>query len=155
MNVATTNLARSIRQPAAAAAIALAAGLIFAAGVTLGGMTDPRKVQGFLDVGGIFAGRWDPSLAFVMGGAVLVSMIAFATVKTSKAPWANTTLELPTRRDIDAPLVIGAMLFGTGWGIAGFCPGPALASVLTGDADVLYFVAAMLAAMFVAKKWFA
>ncbi len=155
MNAVATNSARSTRLPAAAAAIALAAGLIFAAGVTLGGMTDPRKVQGFLDIGGIFAGRWDPSLAFVMGGALLVSLIAFATVKTNKAPWANSKFELPTRRDIDAPLVIGAALFGTGWGIAGFCPGPAFASLLTGGADVLYFVVAMLVAMFVAKKWFA
>ena len=138
-----------------AAAIALAAGLIFAAGLTLGGMTDPRKVQGFLDVGGIFVGRWDPSLAFVMGGAVLVSLIAFATVKTRDAPWANATFELPTRRDIDARLVIGALLFGTGWGIAGYCPGPALASLLFGGADALYFVAAMLAGMLVAKTWFA
>ena len=153
MNAATTHLPSTM--PWRAAAIALAAGLIFAAGVTLGGMTDPRKVQGFLDVGGIFAGRWDPSLAFVMGGALLVSVIAFATVNTHATPWATAKFELPTRRDIDAPLVIGAVLFGTGWGIAGFCPGPAFASLLTGGVDVLYFVAAMLAAMFVAKKWFA
>lgn len=138
-----------------AAAIALGSGLIFAAGLTLGGMTDPRKVQGFLDVGGIFAGRWDPSLAFVMGGAVLMSLLAFATVNTSTAPWAHGTFELPTRRDIDARLIIGAVLFGTGWGIAGYCPGPALASLWVGGADVVYFVAAMLAGMFVAKKWFA
>lgn len=137
-----------------AAAIALTAGLIFAAGLTLGGMTDPRKVQGFLDIGGIFAGRWDPSLAFVMGGALLVSLLAFATVKTQAAPWVGAKFELPTRRDIDARLVIGAVLFGTGWGIAGLCPGPAFASLLIGGADVLYFVAAMLAGMFVAKIWF-
>jgi len=137
-----------------AAAIAFTAGLIFAAGLTLGGMTDPRKVQGFLDIGGLFAGRWDPSLAFVMGGALLVSLVAFATVKTQAAPWAGAKFELPTRRDIDARLVIGAVLFGTGWGIAGFCPGPALASLLIGGADVLYFVVAMLAGMLIAKTWF-
>jgi uncharacterized protein len=136
-----------------AVVIALFAGIIFAAGLTLGGMTDPRKVQGFLDVGGIFVGRWDPSLAFVMGGALLVSLIAFATVKTKSTPWASAKFELPTRRDIDARLIIGAVLFGTGWGIAGFCPGPALASVLTGGASVPWFVAAMLTGMFVAKKW--
>lgn len=152
MSAAATRLTRT---PGQAAAIALVAGLIFAAGLTLGGMTDPRKVQGFLDIGGIFAGRWDPSLAFVMGGALLVSLVAFATVKTNKAPWANAKFELPTRRDIDVRLVIGAVLFGTGWGIAGYCPGPALASVLTGGTDVLVFVAAMLAGMLVAKKWFA
>ena len=151
MSATTLNLVH--RTQWRAAAVALAAGLIFAAGLTLGGMTDPRKVQGFLDVGGIFAGRWDPSLAFVMGGALLVSLIAFATVKTRETPWANATFELPTRRDIDARLVIGAVLFGAGWGIAGYCPGPALASALTGGADVLWFVAAMLAGMFAAKKW--
>ena len=136
-----------------AAAVALAAGLIFSAGLTLGGMTDPRKVQGFLDVGGMFEGRWDPSLAFVMGGALLVSLIAFTTVNTRETPWANAKFELPTRRDIDARLVVGAVLFGTGWGIAGFCPGPAFASLLTGGADVLFFIAAMLVGMFVAKIW--
>lgn len=141
--------------PWRAAAIAFVAGLIFAAGLTLGGMTDPRKVRGFLDIGALFYGGWDPSLAFVMGGALLVSLIAFATVKTNAAPWANTKFELPRRRDIDVPLVVGAVLFGAGWAIAGFCPGPAFASLLTGGADVLYFVAAMLVGMFVAKKWFA
>ena len=141
--------------PWRAATISLVAGLIFAAGLTLGGMTDPRKVQGFLDVGGIFAGRWDPSLAFVMGGAVLVSLIAFAAVDTKTAPWASAKFALPTRRDIDARLVIGAVLFGVGWGIAGFCPGPVFASLLTGGADALYFVAAMLAGMLIAKTWFA
>ena len=151
MSAMTLDLVRKTQWRAAA--IALAAGLIFAAGLTLGGMTDPRKVQGFLDVGGIFAGRWDPSLAFVMGGALLVSLIAFATVRTKEAPWANAKFEWPTRRGIDAPLVIGAVLFGTGWGIAGYCPGPALASVITGGADVLWFVASMLIGMFVAKKW--
>jgi uncharacterized protein len=149
----TANFYRSMQWRAAV--IALAAGLIFAAGLTLGGMTDPRKVQGFLDVSGIFAGRWDPSLAFVMGGALLVSLIAFGSVKTNETPWANAKFELPTRRDIDARLVIGAILFGAGWGIAGFCPGPAFASLLTGGADALYFVVAMLAGMLVAKRWFA
>ena len=133
--------------------LALVAGVIFAAGLTLGGMTDPRKVQGFLDVGGIFEGRWDPSRALVMGGAVLVSLIAFTTVNTTRAPWANAAFELPTRRDVDARLVMGAALFGVGWGIAGYCPGPALASILTGGADALWFVAAMLLGMFIATKF--
>ena len=118
-------------------------------------MTDPRKVQGFLDVGAMFAGRWDPSLGFVMSGALLVSLFAFATVNTKEAPWASAKFHLPTRRDIDARLLLGAVLFGAGWGIAGYCPGPALASLLTGGADALYFVAAMLVGMFVARKWFA
>ena len=135
--------------------IALFAGIIFAAGLTLGGMTDPHKVQAFLDVGGISAGRWDPSLAFVMGGALLVSLFAFKSIKPRAVPWATTRFELPTRNDIDARLVIGAILFGVGWGIAGYCPGPALASLLTGGADVLWFVAAMIGGMFIARKWFA
>lgn len=137
-----------------AAGVALVAGVIFAAGLTLGGMTDPRKVQGFLDIGGVFSGRWDPSLAFVMGGALLVSLIAFATVKTREMPWASAKFTLPARRDVDIRLVLGAVLFGIGWGIAGFCPGPAFASLLSGGAGVLYFVAAMLVGMLVAKKWF-
>ena len=153
MSLTLKDLAR--RTQWRAAAIALTAGLVFAAGLTLGGMTDPRRVQGFLDIGGIFTGRWDPSLAFVMGGALLVSLVAFALIKATDTPWASAKFELPTRRDIDARLLIGAVFFGTGWGIAGFCPGPALASVLIGGADVLYFVAAMLAGMLIAKIWFA
>ncbi len=153
MSLTLKDVAR--RTPWRAAAIALTAGLVFAAGLTLGGMTDPRRVQGFLDIGGIFTGRWDPGLAFVMGGALLVSLVAFALIKATDTPWASAKFELPTRRDIDARLLIGAVLFGTGWGIAGFCPGPALASVLIGGADVLYFVAAMLAGMLIAKIWFA
>ena len=88
-------------------AIAFLAGLIFAAGLTLGGMMDPRKVQGFLDIGALFGwggGKWDPSLAFVMGGALVVSLIAFGTVKSHHVPWVSARFELPTRRDIDAKL---------------------------------------------------
>ena len=135
--------------------VAFAAGLIFATGLTLGGMTDPRKVQGFLDVGALIGwgnGHWDPSLAFVMGGALLVSLIAFASIKRRKAPWFAERFELPSRRDIDARLVIGAVLFGAGWGIAGYCPGPAIASVLVGGTDILWFLAALLIGMFAAKK---
>lgn len=140
-----------------AAAIAFCAGLIFAAGLTLGGMMDPRKVQGFLDIGALFGwggGKWDPSLAFVMGGALVVSLFSFGTVKSHHVPWFSTRFELPTRRDIDAKLVVGAILFGVGWGIAGYCPGPALASLFTGGTDILWFLGAMLPGMLVAKKWF-
>ena len=149
MNATTTNFR--------AAAIALLAGLIFAAGLALGGMLDPRKVQGFLDVGALFGwggGTWDPSLAFVMGGALLVSLFAFGAVKSHHVPWVSGRFELPTRRDIDSKLVVGAILFGTGWGIAGYCPGPALASLFTGGTDILWFLGAMLPGMLVAKKWF-
>ena len=135
--------------------VAFAAGLIFATGLTLGGMTDPRKVQGFLDVGALIGwgnGHWDPSLAFVMGGALLVSLVAFASIKRRTAPWFAERYELPSRRDIDARLVIGAVLFGAGWGIAGYCPGPAIASVLVGGTDILWFLGALLIGMFAAKK---
>jgi uncharacterized protein len=132
---------------------AFVSGLVFAAGLVLGGMTDPKKVQAFLDVGGIASGRWDASLAFVMGGALLVSYFAFRGATGHNVPWFAPKFELPTRRDIDAPLVIGAVLFGAGWGLAGYCPGPALASVLTGGVDVLVFVAAMLIGMALAKWW--
>ncbi len=132
---------------------AVASGFVFAAGLVLGGMTDPKKVQAFLDVGGIASGRWDASLAFVMGGALLVSYFAFRGATGSNVPWFAPTFELPTRKDIDAPLVIGAVLFGAGWGLAGYCPGPAFASLLTGGADVLVFVAAMAVGMIAAKWW--
>jgi uncharacterized protein len=132
---------------------AFVSGLVFAAGLVLGGMTDPKKVQGFLDVGGIASGRWDASLAFVMGGALLVSYFAFRGATGRRAPWFASTFKLPMRGDIDAPLIVGAVLFGAGWGIAGYCPGPALASVLTGGKDMLIFVAAMLGGMIAAKLW--
>jgi uncharacterized protein len=133
--------------------VAFASGLLFAAGLVLGGMTDPRKVQAFLDFGGIASGRWDASLAFVMGGALLVSYFAFRKATGQKVPWFAPKFELPTRRDIDAPLVIGAVLFGAGWGLAGYCPGPAFASLATGGTDVLLFVVAMLIGMAAAKWW--
>jgi uncharacterized protein len=131
----------------------LLSGVVFAAGLVLGGMTDPKKVQAFLDFGGIPSGRWDASLAFVMGGALLVSYFAFRSVTGRNMPWFAPKFELPTRRDIDTPLVIGAVLFGAGWGLAGYCPGPALASVLTGGVDILVFVGAMLIGMAIAKVW--
>jgi uncharacterized protein len=139
------------------AVVAFFAGLIFAAGLTLGGMMDPRKVQGFLDVGALFGwggGQWDPSLAFVMGGALLVSLFAFGAVRSDHTPWAATRFEPPKRRDIDVKLIAGAALFGAGWGIAGYCPGPALASLFTGGTDILWFLGAMLPGMLVAKQWF-
>ena len=139
-----------------AVAIAFFAGIIFAAGLALGGTMHPRKVQGFLDVGALFGwggGQWDPSLAFVMGGALVVSLFAFGTVKSHHVPWVSSRVELPTRRDIDAKLVVGAILFGTGWGIAGYCPGPALASLFTGGTDILWFLAALLVGMFAAKRF--
>lgn len=144
------------KKHAGAVAIAFCAGLIFAAGLALSGMMAPRKVQGFLDIGALFGwggSVWDPSLAFVMGGALAVSLVAFASAKSQKTPWQAGHFELPTRRDIDGKLIAGAVLFGVGWGIAGYCPGPALASLLTGGADILFFVVPMLVGMLIAKKW--
>jgi uncharacterized protein len=134
--------------------LALVTGVIFAAGLTLGGMTDPAKVQGFLNVGGIASGQWDPSLAFVMTGALIVSFIAFWSSKRRKTPWLAATFEVPTRKDIDWRLILGAVIFGAGWGIGGYCPGPALASVLSGEKEIAYFILPMIAGMLIAKKLF-
>lgn len=130
--------------------VAFIAGLMFALGLVLSGMTQPAKVIGFLDI----TGKWDPSLAFVMGGALLVTLVAFTlTPREGKRPWFAEKFELPTRKDIDSPLLIGSTLFGIGWGLAGYCPGPAIASIgslVTAGMDIVIFMAAMLAGMFAA-----
>jgi uncharacterized protein len=122
---------------------AFAAGLVFGAGLILSGMTDPGKVIGFLDL----AGSWDPSLAFVMGGAILVGFFAFALAGRRGKTFLGGALHLPARRDIDIRLVGGSLLFGIGWGLAGFCPGPALVSFASGQQAAAVFVAAMLGGM--------
>jgi uncharacterized protein len=129
------------------------AGIIFAAGLVLGGMTDPKKVQAFLDIGGIGSGRWDPSLAFVMGGALIVASIAFAVQPKRGKPWFASGFDLPALRHIDKSLIIGATLFGIGWGLAGYCPGPAIASVVTGGMDIVLFLPAMLVGMVLTKRF--
>jgi uncharacterized protein len=142
--------------------VSLLCGLIFAAGLVLSGMTQPAKVIGFLNIGGLVSGiswnaelgKWDPSLAFVMGGAVLVTLIAFAVTPRRGKPWFANQFELPTRADIDIPLIAGAALFGIGWGLVGYCPGPALASLITGGLDAIIFSAAMLGGMLLAKSLF-
>jgi uncharacterized protein len=139
---------------------ALLSGLIFGVGLVLGGMTQTAKVLGFLDVGGIAKGVsstaergfWDPSLAFVIGGALLVSFVAFAVTPRKNKPWADIKFHLPARNDIDRPLLLGGALFGIGWGLAGYCPGPAFASLLSGSTDVMIFVIAMVAGMWAAKR---
>ena len=118
-------------------------GLLFGIGLILAGMTDPSKVLGFLDL----AGLWDPSLAFVMGGAILVSLGAFTLAKQRTTSFLGGAMHLPTSRDIDKRLVTGSLLFGAGWGLAGFCPGPALVSLGTGNPKAVVFVVAMLAGM--------
>ena len=120
-------------------------GLLFGIGLILSGMTDPGKVLGFLDL----FGAWDPSLALVMGGAILVGVGAFAVAKKRTATFLGGALQLPTSNDIDKRLVVGGLLFGVGWGLAGFCPGPALVSLGSGQPKALVFVLAMLAGMLV------
>ena len=134
-------------------AIALISGLIFGLGLIAGGMTDPAKVKGFLDVFGV----WDPSLAFVMGGAIAVGVFAFAAAKRRASSWTGDHMEIPRNTVIDTRLVLGGVLFGVGWGIGGFCPGPALVALGSGFGSAATFVAAMLVGMmlhdrFLAKK---
>lgn len=120
-------------------------GLIFGCGLLISGMTDPGKVLGFLDV----AGAWDPSLAFVMGGAVLVSVVGFALAKKRARSFLSATMHLPTARDIDRRLVVGSLTFGAGWGLAGFCPGPALVALGAGIPKAALFVLAIVAGMLI------
>ncbi len=117
-------------------------GLIFGLGLILSGMTNPSKVIGFLDI----AGSWDPSLAFVMGGAILVGIIAFQFARGRK-PILGGVMHLPIADKIDRRLVLGALTFGIGWGLAGYCPGPALSSLAQGGIKPLIFVAAMVSGM--------
>ncbi|PWG61280.1 DUF6691 family protein [Spiribacter halobius] len=115
------------------------AGLVFGLGLAVSRMVDPARVLGFLDV----AGEWDPTLAFVMAGALAVTLPAFRWLPRRQQPWLGGRFQLPTRQDVDARLVAGAMLFGVGWGIAGLCPGPALAALASGLPEVVGFVVAM------------
>ena len=118
-------------------------GLLFGVGLIVAGMTDPSKVLGFLDL----AGTWDPSLAFVMGGGILVGLGAFATAKKRTTTFFGGAMHLPTSTDIDKRLIGGGLMFGAGWGLAGFCPGPAIVSLGAGQPKAAVFVAAMLVGM--------
>jgi uncharacterized membrane protein YedE/YeeE len=119
------------------------AGLIFGIGLIVSGMTNPAKVIGFLDL----AGNWDPSLAFVMGGAILVGIVAFSFARKRQRSLLGAAMRLPTATHIDRRLVMGSLAFGAGWGLAGYCPGPALASLAFGGVKPLIFTLAMLAGM--------
>ena len=125
------------------------AGLVFGLGLMISGMTDPSKVLGFLDI----AGLWDPSLMFVMGGGVGVAMVGFYTARKRGATFFGGVFHWPEISHIDPPLVIGSLLFGAGWGLAGFCPGPALVSMAAGQDKALVFVLAMLAGMALVDAW--
>ncbi|MFN3616729.1 MAG: DUF6691 family protein [Aquabacterium sp.] len=130
------------------ALMGLIVGLLFGLGLAVSGMTDPLKVQNFLDV----TGTWDPSLALVMGGAVVVTFIGYRLAWKRGQPWLDQGFHLPTATAIDRKLVVGAAMFGVGWGLAGYCPGPALATVALGNTEVWWFVPAMLAGGWV-QRW--
>ncbi len=118
-------------------------GLVFGFGLILSGMANPEKVLGFLDI----AGLWDPSLAFVMGGAVVVGTIAFAFARRRTLSFLGLNMNIPGNRQIDKRLVLGSLTFGIGWGIAGICPGPGIVGVGAGEIKAIVFVAAMIAGM--------
>lgn len=125
------------------ALLPLLSGALFGAGLTMGGMVDPQRVRGFLDVFGV----WDPTLMFVMGGAVAVMAIAWVVQRRMKRPLFSERFSLPDRQDLDVRLIGGSVLFGIGWGLAGICPGPAIASLALMPMKVLPFVVAMIAGM--------
>jgi len=118
-------------------------GLLFGLGLIISGMTDPGKVIGFLDI----SGAWDPSLALVMAGAIALGFFAFAIAKKRTVNFLGGALHLPKSNQIDKPLIIGAVLFGAGWGLAGFCPGPALVSMASGQVKGALFMVFMVAGM--------
>lgn len=127
--------------------IALLSGMIFGAGLAISGMVNPAKVLNFFDI----AGTWDPSLIFVMAGALLVTAIGYRLAFRRRAPIFAPRFNLPSARDIDARLIGGSAVFGLGWGLSGFCPGPAIASLTTLSLEPVIFIIAMLAGMLVAK----
>lgn len=126
----------------------LFAGTLFGLGLAVSGMVDPAKVIGFLDI----AGDWDPTLAFVMGGALLVTIPAFRMIFKRPRPVLANNFELPPKKEVDTRLLGGSALFGVGWGLSGFCPGPAATALATGLTPVFAFIAAMIAGMAI-YKW--
>ncbi|MCE9665888.1 YeeE/YedE family protein [Halomonas sp. M5N1S17] len=123
------------------------AGLLFGLGLALAGMTDPARVLGFLDL----FGAWDPTLMFVLGGAVVTTFIGYRIVFRQETPLIGETFQLPTRQDLDARLIGGAALFGIGWGLSGYCPGPAIASIAGLTAPLFAMLVAMVAGWFLAR----
>ena len=128
--------------------VAVVTGLLFGAGLAASGMTNPEKVQGFLDLTGV----WDPSLMFVMGGAVVVTLISFRFILKLSRPVFSEQFHLPSSTSIDNRLIIGAALFGTGWGLVGYCPGPALAAIAYLNSDVMIFLVAMFVGAFLGQE---
>lgn len=129
------------------ALVALVAGFVFGIGLTVSEMVDPARVLGFLDVAALADGTWDPTLAFVMAGALATAAPGFWLARRQSGPLLGGAMRVPSRRDIDARLVAGSALFGLGWGLVGFCPGPAVTGLAFGITSTVVFVAAMLAGM--------
>lgn len=127
-----------------------AIGVLFGWGLIISGMSNPQKILGFLDL----TGNWDPSLMFVMLGAVLIGLAGFYVVSNRTEAFFGGALHIPTRRDITKPLLIGSLIFGAGWGVAGFCPGPALVALGAGHLKALVFVIAMFAGMEICERFF-
>ena len=130
--------------------VSLILGILFGIGLGIAGMMDPTKVQGFLDA----AGRWDPSLALVMGGALFVTFVTYPLITKRTGPILGGKFGLPTKSELDKPLIIGALLFGTGWAISGLCPGPALANTLTLNSGVLVYLVMMFVGFWAHKMVF-
>lgn len=145
-----SSLKKSCGRPCAVMSLvlAMASGALLGAGLLISGMTQPAKVVAFLDP----LRNWDPSLAFVMGGGVLAYAVLFRLVRRRHEPWFGAAFHLPTRRDIDAPLILGSALFGVGWGLGGLCPGPGLVSAASGSTTGLAFVIAMTAGMLLQQR---
>lgn len=142
-----------MKNPAVARVVlALAAGALFSFGLSLSGMVDPARVSGFLDVAG---GHWDPSLMFVLGGAVMVAVPGVLLSRRLAKPVLAEDFSLPAKTRIDQPLITGSAIFGIGWGLAGFCPGPALSALALGLMPVVLFVGAMIVGMLVHDRLYA
>ena len=127
----------------------LISGLLFGLGLAISNMINPAKIVGFLDI----TGNWDPSLAFVMGGAVFMTAITFRLILKRPTPMFTNTFELPSKVDLDIKLIFGAAIFGIGWAISGLCPGPAISSIIFLDENLLIFVCTLLLGSFIGKKW--
>ena len=129
-------------------------GLLFGSGLVIAGMSDPQKVLNFLDFSAIPTGGWDPSLAFVLGGTIIITFIGYRFVLKRNQPVFDTQFYLPLKQRIDLPVIVGPAIFGIGWGLSGFCPGPAFTALGTGSMQAIVFVVAMLVGM-IAARWLA
>ena len=127
----------------------LISGVLFGFGLAISNMINPAKIVGFLDI----TGNWDPSLAFVMGGAVFVTAVTLRVVLNRPAPMFTNKFELPSKVDLDGKLIFGAAIFGIGWAVSGLCPGPAISSIIFLDENLLIFISALLLGSFIGKKW--